>query len=102
VTRNKPSWEEANMTTFTQDILELKSWHDRRRPADRKRLVVDEMLPAPTNRRAQPEYLPTPAEIRAACLEIQSEWSATERERRAGRVFGTRPTHVVRLVQSGN
>jgi len=31
----------------------------------------------------RPQYEPTPEEIRAACLEIQQEWTETERRRRA-------------------
>ncbi len=33
-------------------------------------------------------YDPTPAEIRAICWEIQSEWSERERQRRAGLIVG--------------
>lgn len=32
----------------------------------------------------RPGLDPTPSEIREACLEIQQEWSASERRRRAG------------------
>lgn len=31
----------------------------------------------------QPHYEPTPEQIRAACLEIQNEWTETERRRRS-------------------
>ncbi|MEX0700461.1 MAG: hypothetical protein WD069_00040 [Planctomycetales bacterium] len=37
------------------------------------------------------DYCPSPAEIRAACNEIQKEWSERERWRRAGYVRGAVP-----------
>jgi hypothetical protein len=36
-------------------------------------------------------YEPTPEQIRAACLEIQADWSESERCNRAGYAYGLRP-----------
>lgn len=50
------------------------------------------------------EYLPTPEEISRACLEIQSEWTESERRRRRGyRRTLQRPAQlrIVRAAFSG-
>jgi hypothetical protein len=48
--------------------------------------------------RQAPDYEPTPAEITAACLTIQTERSAAERDRRQGkresRVSGKGASHI--------
>jgi len=48
--------------------------------------LEEEVEPAPTNGRAPDDtgarYMPTPEQIRAACAEIQSTWSETQRAQR--------------------
>lgn len=41
--------------------------------------------PRTDRRRHDPNYIPTPAEIRAACLLIQAEWTEEDRNMRMGR-----------------
>jgi hypothetical protein len=47
----------------------------------------------------RPLYEPTPAEIRAACLEIQKEWTDSERRRRSNRRSNSRAFHRVEFDQ---
>ncbi|MBD3675549.1 MAG: hypothetical protein HUJ26_18715 [Planctomycetaceae bacterium] len=46
-----------------------------------------------------PDGEPTPEEIRAVCLEIQSEWSDAERQRRACRGTAVVP-HEFQMINS--
>lgn len=47
----------------------------------------------------KPAAIPTPYEIHQRCLEIQAEWSDSEKERReVGRAAEWRPTVVPELV----
>lgn len=55
-----------------------------------------------SRRKPTPDWVPTEAEIRAACWEIQAEWSARERAIRAGHVDSRgNPVRVsVRVVRT--
>jgi len=78
------------------DYLELKAWHARQRRGTRtcttcEPLHVDsDVLPFEDDEAEALHgvYLPTAEQIRESCLKIQSEWSESERQRRAG-VRGT-------------
>jgi hypothetical protein len=95
-------------TPLRQHILELKAWHEsgrsggapageaeqrtRRRDRDGHKELESEQVASSAC------YVPTPAQIRAACLRIQQEWSEAERRRRAGR-RDTRAPRVLRVLR---
>lgn len=61
-------------------MIARSEWHDTREEIYEQDGMQDGM-----------EYCPSPAEIRAACMEIQKEWSERERWRRAGYLRGMPP-----------
>ena len=69
---------------FVRLLEELDAHHRER--AEPQTAPVDERELAPGM-----EYCPTPEQIRAECLDIQSEWSERERWRRAGYAAGRAP-----------
>jgi len=91
-----------------QHILELKAWHESggrtgvRAPVMEERCLVAESdesheeCEAPATAAT---YIPTQAEIHAACLRIQQEWTESERRRRAGwrDTQRNRAMHVLRV-----
>lgn len=56
----------------------------------RRKLTVDE------RHELAAKYLPTPAEIAAACLAMQAEWSEAEKARRRGQIVEPWDVPVVR------
>ncbi len=72
----RPSMNGATRPTSAprvQERREVPSHNGRTSPAPSRN---------PPHRRQ--DYVPSPEEIRAACAEIQKEWSEKERRRRAG------------------
>jgi len=81
--------------TDAMELWGLKEWHQAQRGASGESDDSDLALLDPLSsdsgdasdvdmRPIAGEYIPTPEEIQAACHEIQSEWSESERRRRAG------------------
>jgi hypothetical protein len=74
------------------DYLELKAWHVRQRGRIRRcttseaRHVDSDLVPFEDDEAEALHgvYLPTAEQIKESCLKIQSEWSDSERQRRAG------------------
>lgn len=96
-----------NSHPLMQHILELKAWHESGGRAgvrvsvieDRSLAVNDESFDEPESTGTATAYVPTQAEIHAACLRIQQEWTESERRRRAGwrDTPRHRSTHVLRV-----
>jgi hypothetical protein len=75
-----------SLTSLTREIMALKDWHEdrSRRGGPAPRRLRREIAERRQTYVAHPKaYRPSPEQIRAACLEIQAEWSEDERARRA-------------------
>jgi hypothetical protein len=91
------------------DLWELKEWHASQKQhsgnthrhggldtLDARDPQADEEVPRPFLN----EYMPTQDEIRRSCLEIQKEWTESERRRRRGQRRAHRQVHTLRVVRT--
>ena len=90
------------------DLWELKEWHASQKQhngadcldgglmLDVRNPNVDEEVPRPFLN----EYMPSQDEIRRSCLEIQKEWTDSERRRRRGQRRAHRQVHTLRVVRT--
>lgn len=87
------------------DLWELKEWHTAQKhtsrhadtlDATRDVAIEDEEVPKPFLN----EYMPSQDEIRRSCLEIQKEWTDSERRRRRGQRRAHRQPATLRVVRT--
>lgn len=89
------------------DLWELKEWHTAQKhtgqngradtlDATRDAATEDEEVPKPFLN----EYMPSQDEIRRSCMEIQKEWSDSERRRRRGQRRAHRQPAALRVVRT--